>query len=96
MPEGTAAIVAERLAEATPEELATLSRYSVRKGDTLSGIAKRLKVSRADLAGANYLSTSARVRPGQELVIPRESSRLLALRTAFSKLLSYQSGIRRT
>jgi membrane-bound lytic murein transglycosylase D len=81
VPEGTADLVRERLAKADPSELATLNRHTVKKGETLSTIAKRLKVSRADLAEANYLSVKARVRPGQQLIIPRPPTLLLATRT---------------
>jgi membrane-bound lytic murein transglycosylase D len=64
-----------------PSELATLNRYTVKQGDTLLTIARRLKVSRADLAEANFLSTKALLRAGQQLIIPREPSALLAART---------------
>jgi membrane-bound lytic murein transglycosylase D len=53
----------------------------VKKGETLTSIAKRLKVSRADLAEANYLTIRSKVRPGQQLVIPRPPTLLLAART---------------
>jgi len=38
-------------------------------------------VSRADVAEANNLSSRARLRPGQELIIPRAPATLLAART---------------
>jgi membrane-bound lytic murein transglycosylase D len=81
VPEGTAALVQARLATADPEDLASLKRYSVRQGDTLLTISRKLKVSRADLAAANYLSATARVSAGQQLIIPREPTALLAART---------------
>jgi membrane-bound lytic murein transglycosylase D len=46
----------------------------VKKGETLATIARRLKVSRADLAEANYLRTTSRVSTGQKLLIPRMPS----------------------
>ena len=81
VPMGTADMVRERLAEADPTELATLNRHTVKKGETLASIAKRLKVNRSDLAEANYLSLRSKVRPGQQLVIPRAPTLLLATRT---------------
>jgi len=79
VPEGTASIVLEHLAGASPEELAPLNRYTVKKGETLLSIARRLQVARSDLAEANYLSPTASVKVGQTLVIPREATRLLAV-----------------
>jgi hypothetical protein len=37
----------------------------VKSGETLLTIARKLRVSRGDLAEANYLSVKARVRPGR-------------------------------
>jgi membrane-bound lytic murein transglycosylase D len=71
VPMGKAEILSARLADTTPEELAPLNRYSVRKGDTIATIARQLKVKRADLAQANYLTERARLATGQQLVIPR-------------------------
>ena len=64
-----------------PGELAALNRHTVKKGETLASIAKRLKVSRADLAEANYLSVRSKVKPGQQLIIPRAPTLLLATHT---------------
>ena len=44
-----------------PTALAPLNWHVVKRGETLLTIARKLKVSRADLAEANYLSTRARV-----------------------------------
>jgi membrane-bound lytic murein transglycosylase D len=71
VPEGGAEVVRARLAEADPALLTPVARHTVKKGDTLNSVAKRLKVTRADLAAANYLSTSAKLRAGQQLVIPK-------------------------
>ncbi len=81
VPMGTADAVRERLEQADPAELAALNRHTVKKGETLTSIAKRLKVSRGDLAEANYLTLKSRVTPGQQLVIPRPPTLLLATRT---------------
>ncbi len=49
--------------------------HTVKKGDTLIGIAKKYGVSADDIAKANRTNTSRVLMPGQELVIPRRSKR---------------------
>ena len=78
VPSGTAEAVNARLEESASEELASLKWYTVKKGETLQTIARKLGVSRADLAEANYLSATARVDPGRQLMVPREATPLLA------------------
>ena len=78
VPMGKAEVLSARLADSTPEELAPLNRYTVKKGETIATIARKLKVKRADLAQANYLSERARLTTGQQLVIPRAPTLLLA------------------
>ena len=80
VPEGSAEVVLAKLAEAGPDA-ANLTWHTVRKGETLLTIARKLKVNRADLADANYLSAKARVTPGQQLIVPRAPTVLLAART---------------
>ncbi len=82
VPAGTAAAVRARLLETADQDLASLQWYSVRKGETISTIARKLKVSRTDLAGANYLRTSARLQIGQQLIVPQAATALLAARAA--------------
>jgi membrane-bound lytic murein transglycosylase D len=78
LPVGTAEAFNLRLASASPDELVALKWYTVRKGESLATIARKLGVSRLDLAEANGLSTRSRVRTGQSLVIPRAPATLLA------------------
>jgi membrane-bound lytic murein transglycosylase D len=80
VPEGSGDVVLAKLNEYGPDA-AALTWHTVRKGETLLSIARKLKVSRTDLAEANYLSTRARVTPGQELIVPRAPTLLLAART---------------
>ncbi|MGE3956315.1 MAG: transglycosylase SLT domain-containing protein [Vicinamibacterales bacterium] len=80
VPSGTAEAVRTKLADASTADLASLRWYTVKKGDTLAAVARTLRVSRADLAAANYLKTTARVRPGAKLMVPHESTRLMAAR----------------
>lgn len=81
VPMGTADVINGRMLEVSAEELAPLNRHTVKKGETLLSISKKLKVSRADLAEANYLSTKASLKAGQQLIIPRAPTLLLAANT---------------
>ncbi|HEY8549499.1 MAG TPA: LysM peptidoglycan-binding domain-containing protein, partial [Vicinamibacterales bacterium] len=98
VPAGTGDRLRERLQLASPSELATLNWHRVKRGETLTSIARKLRVSRADLAAANGLSTKARVRPGQELLIPRAPATLLASRVnpAESKVAASKVAARST
>jgi membrane-bound lytic murein transglycosylase D len=80
VPDGTAAMLRDRLAAADPTELAALRWHAVKKGETLASIAKKLKVSRLDLAEANNLTLKSRVKAGQELIVPRPPATMLAAR----------------
>jgi membrane-bound lytic murein transglycosylase D len=81
VPIGKAETLQTRLAAASPDDLIALRWHTVKRGETLSTIARRLRVSRADLAEANQLSVRSRVSSGQRLVIPRAPATLLAART---------------
>jgi membrane-bound lytic murein transglycosylase D len=81
VPAGTAGIVSARLNAAPSAELASLKYYTVKRGDTLPLIARKLHVSKADLADANYLPAAARVAAGEKLMVPHEAMVLMAART---------------
>jgi membrane-bound lytic murein transglycosylase D len=81
VPAGTADQFRARLAAASPDDLTTLNWHTVRRGETLTTIARKLRVSKSELAAANALSTRARVSAGQKLIIPRAPATLLATRT---------------
>ena len=81
VPQGTGARILTAMGTAEPEDLVSFNRYTVKKGETIQTIAKKLKVSRTDLAEANYLSTKARLDAGQQLIIPRAPTTMLAART---------------
>lgn len=81
VPVGSADVVLSRLEESDPSGLATLNFYTVKRGETITTIARKLKVNRTDLAEANYLKTSARLAVGQQLLVPREATVLMAART---------------
>jgi membrane-bound lytic murein transglycosylase D len=78
VPDGMAELVRARLVDANPNDLSPLDRYTVKKGDTLASVARKLGVTRSDLAEANYLKTSARLDTGQRLIVPRAPKLLLA------------------
>jgi len=81
VPAGTGEKFQLRLADATPADMTALKWYTVKKGETLSTIARKLRVSRVDLAEANNLSVKSRVNGGQELIIPRAPATVLASST---------------
>ena len=81
VPAGTADVVLARLGDTAAADLASLKFYTVKRGDTLPLIAKKLRVSKADLAEANYLPVTARVAAGQKLMVPHEATALMAART---------------
>lgn len=80
VPTGTADVLKARLDQSAPTETAALKWHTVKRGETLLSIARKLGVSRSDLAEANYLPAQSRVSVGQKLIIPREPSALLAAR----------------
>jgi membrane-bound lytic murein transglycosylase D len=77
VPMGAAAAIHERIEQGV-DDLTPVSHYTVRKGETLLSIAKKLRVSRSDLADANYLSTKSTLQTGQRLIIPRAPALLAA------------------
>ena len=58
----------------------------MKKGDTIASVARRLSVSKADLAEANNLSAKSRLRPGDELLIPRSPTPLLSQRPSEARV----------
>jgi membrane-bound lytic murein transglycosylase D len=81
VPKGTADKLTAKLSDASPADFTALKWYTAKKGETLLTVARRFGVSRTDVAEANTLSAKARLRPGQELIIPRAPATLLAART---------------
>jgi membrane-bound lytic murein transglycosylase D len=81
VPLGTADRLEARLAEASPSDFTALKWYTVRRGESLLSVARKFGVARTDVAEANNLSTRARLRAGQEIIIPRAPATLLAART---------------
>lgn len=82
VPAGTADRIGDGLDASAPSQLNALQWHTVKSGESLATIARKLKVSRNDLAEANYLKTTARVRSGQRLVVPRMPTAALLARAA--------------
>jgi membrane-bound lytic murein transglycosylase D len=80
VPVGSGDALRARLAETPAENLNAFQWHSVKRGETLLSISRKLKVRQADLAEANSLTLRSRVMPGQQLIIPREPTTLLAAR----------------
>jgi membrane-bound lytic murein transglycosylase D len=81
VPAGTADGLRAELASASSSELTSIKWHTVKRGESLQSIARKLKVSRTDLAEANGLRLKSKVRAGQRLIIPRAPAGLLAART---------------
>lgn len=62
--------VASALEAAPVSDVTPASTYTVRSGDSLSSIAKRNQLSKADLAAANNLRQGSVLHVGQKLLIP--------------------------
>ncbi|MEO5741557.1 MAG: transglycosylase SLT domain-containing protein [Vicinamibacterales bacterium] len=80
VPVGTGDAFRARLAETPAENLNAFQWHSVKRGETLLSISRKLTVKQADLAEANSLSLRSRVQVGQQLIIPRAPTTLLAAR----------------
>src|SRR3954467_2569872 len=53
---------------------AAITRYTLRRGDTLGGVARRLGVSVDALARAHGIKNPARIQAGRTLQVPSKSS----------------------
>jgi membrane-bound lytic murein transglycosylase D len=82
VPAGTAETIRGELGTASPNTLNALQWYAVKRGETLTTIARKLRVNRTDLAEANYLRANSAVKAGQKLLIPRMPSAALLARAA--------------
>jgi membrane-bound lytic murein transglycosylase D len=74
VPVGTSAEIARHLNDESADvALPPESYYVVKRGDTLPIIARKLHVTRSDLAEVNDLASAARLTAGQRLVIPGDA-----------------------
>ena len=68
----------EAFAKVPPEERLTLQRHTVKRGESLSSIAKKYGVSSEELAKVNRIRTKSSISVGMELVVPMNGSSLAA------------------
>lgn len=73
VPVGTAASIQRELATADPL-FTRFNFHTVKRGETLAAIARRYKVSLAELRQANDLTTRSKVRLSQTLMIPQRTA----------------------
>ncbi len=59
--------------------------HLVRKGETLSGLARKYEVPLAELAVANGMTTSTKIKTGQRLTVPTKGAKLPQLDSALKK-----------
>ena len=90
VPAGHATAVRAHLAESDAADLSPLTRYVVKKNETMAGVARKLGVTRADLAEANYLRVSTKITPGQSLIVPKAPT--LSIVTNAAKPPSTEAG----
>lgn len=69
-------------AKSAAEDVAPVSTYTVQRGDSLWSIAKKNRLTVAELAKANNLSTGATLQPGKKLIIPGKAPAPQDLSTA--------------
>jgi membrane-bound lytic murein transglycosylase D len=80
VPAGSASLLQARLDGTPPAERGALNWHTVKPGETMTTIARKLGVRRTDLAEANYMTIRSRLRAGQKLVVPRAPAVLMASR----------------
>ena len=71
VPVGTSTEIARRM-ETGGQDFVSLRRYTVQGSETLAVVARKLHISRSDLAEANDLGPTARLTAGQELTVPAD------------------------
>jgi membrane-bound lytic murein transglycosylase D len=87
VPAGAAQRFFEEIAAIPPEKWVTWRRHRVEPGETLSGIARKHRVTTAAIADANELEASAEIRAGDKLIIPASAS---AAEAGRGKLVRYR------
>lgn len=96
VPVGMAPIVEAKLASADPSLFAQFARHKAKAGETLATIARKYQVTRTDLAAANNLRTTSKLKSGQPLLIPRVVTAALAARPTETAATSASATTRMT
>jgi membrane-bound lytic murein transglycosylase D len=74
LPIGTAAAVQAKLETADSSLFRKFSFHTVARGESITTIARKNKITVASLRAANDLKSNSRVRPGQQLMIPKPTA----------------------
>lgn len=70
VPEGTGPSIVETYNNLPLSKRGVYREYRVRKGDTVSKIAKKYRVDKSTIKNANNLNRKYRVKPGDRIVVP--------------------------
>jgi membrane-bound lytic murein transglycosylase D len=77
VPLGTAPTLRAKLATADSSLFVQFDYHTVKRGETVASIARRYKITQADLRLANDLTTRSRIRVNQPLLIPQRTASAL-------------------
>lgn len=78
VPEGTGGDVVAALGEVPPEERVSWLKHRVRRGETISTIARRYEISMTEIKRINQIRNIHRIREGTILLIPVKDADLAA------------------
>ena len=70
LPKATPEDCGEKLSKLPVEENRFIQTYRIKRGDTLSGIARRWGAKVLEITRANNITTRSTLRLGQKLIIP--------------------------
>lgn len=70
IPSGTKDVFLKNLAEIPEEERFTVDKYTVKKGDTISGIAKKTGVPVSAILVLNSINKNTSLKPGTQIALP--------------------------
>jgi membrane-bound lytic murein transglycosylase D len=77
VPLGTAPTVRARLATVDSSLFVQFAFHTVKRGETVASIARRYRITQADLRLANELNLRSRIRVNQSLLIPQRTANAL-------------------
>lgn len=84
-----ASAVAAVQPQAAPQSQVTKQVYTVKKGDTLSGLAKQFSTDKDDILSWNKLSSKAPLKPGQKITLKKTGNITVASTAPAFKQISY-------
>jgi len=90
LPEGTGERFFAEIAAVPPEKWVSWRRHKVEEGETLSGVARKYRISPSEIADANDLPANASLEQGEKLIIPAAAH----TEAASGKMIRYR--VRRT